>query len=108
MILHQHLVPFIFFIGLVNAYSVGKIIIAHLTLSPKFPYRNSLIAPIGLAVVDSIGPKIGLWPSALGDGTYQIAFMFACLGLGVGVYGSFVVSCLHGQKPWRHANRELV
>ena len=75
-----------------NAYSVGKIITAHLTKSPKFPYTNSLMTPLSLAVIDSIGPRLGLWPSVLGDGTYQIAFMFACLGLGVGVYGSFVVS----------------
>lgn len=92
VILHQHLVPFIFFIGLINAYAVGKIIIAHLTKSTKFPYGNILTVPLALAVVDSLGPHIGLWPSALGSGTYQIAFMFACLGFGIGVYGSFVVS----------------
>ena len=92
VILEQHLVPFVFFVGLMNAYSVGKIIVAHLTKNPKFPYTNSLMTPLTLAVVDSLGPKLGLWPSVLGDGTYQIAFMFACLGLGVGVYGSFVVS----------------
>ena len=92
VILEQHLVPLIFFVGLMNAYSVGKIIIAHLAKSPKFPYTNSLMTPLTLAVIDSLGPKLGLWPSVLGDGIYQIAFMFACLGLGVGVYGSFVAS----------------
>ena len=91
IILHHHLIPFVFYIGLINAYSVGQIIIGHLTKS-EFPYQNVLTIPIGLAVVDSLGPKIGLWPSVLGDGTYQISFMFACLGLGIGVYGSFVVS----------------
>ena len=92
IILHQHLVPFVFFVGLVNAYSVGQIIIAHLTKSPTFPYWNILAAPLALAVVDSLGLRLGLWPSVLGDGTYQIGFMFACLGLAIGVYGSFVVS----------------
>ena len=91
VILHHHLIPFVFYIGLINAYSVGQIIIGHLTKS-EFPYQNVLTIPIGLAVLDSLGPKTGLWPSALGDGTYQIGFMFACLGLGIGVYGSFVVS----------------
>jgi ethanolaminephosphotransferase len=90
VILHAHLVPFVFYVGLINAYSVGKIITAHLTKQPSFPYTNSLIIPLGLAVADSVGPHLGLWPSVLGDGVYQIAFMFACLGLGVGVYGSFV------------------
>ena len=92
IILEQHLIPFVFYIGLINAYMVGKIIIAHLTKSPKFPYRHSLMVPLAFGVIDSLGPKLGLWPSALGDDTYQIAFMFACLGLATGIYGSFVVS----------------
>ena len=63
-------------------------IVAHLTKNPEFPMYNVLVMPLGLAVLDSLGP----WPSALGDGTYQIAFVFCMLGLGVGVYGSFIVS----------------
>jgi len=90
IILHQHLVPFVFFVGLLNAYSVGQIIIAHLTKNENFPYENVLTWPLLLAVIDSAGLRLGLWPSVLGTGTYQIAFMFACLGLGIGVYGSFV------------------
>ena len=93
IILREHLIPFVFLAGLINAYMVGKIIIAHLTRSSHFPYRHSLMFPLAFGVVDSVGPKLGLWPSALGDDTYQIAFMFMCLGIGVGVYGSFVV-CL--------------
>jgi ethanolaminephosphotransferase len=92
IILHQHLVPFCFYLGLVNAYSVGKTIIAHLVKSPRFPYTNSLIWPLAIGVADSLGPFLGLWPSVLGDDMYQVAFMFASLGLAVGVYGSFVVS----------------
>ena len=92
IILNYHLIPFVFYVGLINAYSVGQIIIAHLTKSPKFPYQNILTIPLALAVLDSLGPILGLWPSALGDGTYQIAFVFLCAGLAVGVYGSFVVS----------------
>jgi ethanolaminephosphotransferase len=91
VILHQHLVPFVFFVGLLNAYSVGQIIIAHLTKNENFPYENVLTWPLLLAAIDSAGLRLGLWPSVLGTGTYQIAFMFACLGLGIGVYGSFVV-----------------
>ena len=97
IILHHHLVPFIFYVGIINAYSVGQIIIAHLTQNPKFPYQNVLVVPLTLAVVDSVGLRLGLWPSVLGAGTYQIAFMFACLGLGIGVYGSFVVSIACGR-----------
>jgi ethanolaminephosphotransferase len=88
-ILHNHLVPFVFFVGLVNAYSVGQIIVAHLAKA-RFPYYNILVVPLALGVVDSLGPRLGLWPSALGDGVYQVAFVFLCLGLGLGVYGSFV------------------
>jgi len=88
-ILHNHLVPFVFFVGLVNAYSVGQMIVAHLAKA-RFPYYNILVVPLALGVVDSLGPRLGLWPSALGDGVYQVAFVFLCLGLGLGVYGSFV------------------
>jgi ethanolaminephosphotransferase len=95
-ILHNHLVPFVFFAGLVNAYSVGQIITAHL-VKLDFPYYNVLVLPIAYGVFDSLGPflqrHLGLgWPSALGDGGYQVAYAFCMLGMAIGVYGSFVVS----------------
>ncbi|KAH8196564.1 hypothetical protein TruAng_009258 [Truncatella angustata] len=96
----QHLVPFVVFAGLVNAYSVGQMITAHLVRLP-FPYWNVLVVPIALGVLDSVGPllqkHIGWasgWPSALGDDVYQVAFMFSMLGMAVGVYGSFVVDVI--------------
>lgn len=89
IILHQHLIPFSFYVGLINAYSVGQMIVAHLA-KDRFPYQNVLVAPLAWSILDSLGPKVGLWPSALGDGVYQVAFVFLCLGLGLGVYGSFV------------------
>lgn len=99
-ILHNHLVPFVFFAGLVNAYSVGQIITAHL-VQLDFPYGNVLVLPIAYGVFDSLGPVLqqnfGVgWPSALGDGGYgyQVAYMFSMLGMAIGVYGSFVVSTL--------------
>lgn len=108
IILNHHLIPFVFYMGLINAYSVGQIIIAHLTKNPDFPMYNVLTLPLALAVLDSLGPAVGVWPSALGNGTYQIAFVFLCMGLGFGVYGSFVVSrffslCLLGDglEDWR-------
>lgn len=90
VILNHHLIPFVFYAGLINAYYVGRMIVAHLTKDPEFPMHNVLTLPLGLAVVDSLGPTLGLWPSALGFGTYQIAFVFMLMGLGFGVYGSFV------------------
>ena len=119
-ILHQHLVPFVLFAGIVNAYSVGQMITAHL-VQLDFPYTNVLTLPLAWGVVDSLGPWLqrqdhGIawlgWPSALGDGVYQVAFMFSLLGLAVGVYGSFVVDvivticdyldiwCLTIKHPW--------
>ena len=88
--------PFVFYAGLVNAYSVGQMITAHLVLL-DFPYYNVLVLPLAFAVIDSLGPvlqnNIGLgWPSALGDGVYQVAYVFCMLGMAIGVYGSFVVS----------------
>jgi ethanolaminephosphotransferase len=100
-ILHNHLVPFVLFAGIVNAYSVGQIITAHL-VKLDFPYTNVLAWPLAWGVGDSLGPwlqrtfgnnKLG-WPSALGDDVYQVAFMFCMLGAAVGVYGSFVVDVI--------------
>jgi len=100
-ILHNHLVPFVLFAGLVNAYSVGQMITAHL-VKLEFPYWNVIVVPLAFGVIDSIGPVLlayspipGLgWPSALGDDVYQVAFMFCMLGAAVGVYGSFVVDVI--------------
>lgn len=101
-ILHNHLVPFVFFAGLVNAYSVGQMITAHL-VKLDFPYYNVLNLPIAYGVFDSMGPflqeHIGVgWPSALGDGGYQVAYCFCMLGMAIGIYGSFVVSTLKLQS----------
>ncbi|KAH8802821.1 sn-1,2-diacylglycerol cholinephosphotransferase-like protein [Xylogone sp. PMI_703] len=98
IILYQHLVPFVFFTGLVNAYSVGQIITAHL-VKLDFPYYNVLALPLMYGVVDSLGPvlqqHLGFgWPSALGSDTYQVAFSFSMLGIAIGVYGSFVVDVI--------------
>lgn len=88
--------PFVFFAGLVNAYSVGQMITAHL-VKLDFPYQNVLVVPLAWGVFDSLGPflqaHLGVgWPSALGHGVYQVAFVFSMLGMAIGVYGSFVVS----------------
>ncbi|KAK1967808.1 CDP-alcohol phosphatidyltransferase [Colletotrichum sublineola] len=115
-ILYSHLVPFVFFAGVVNAYSVGQMITAHL-VKLDFPYWNVLGLPLAFGVADALGPKLqeyfGFgWPSALGDDVYQVAFMFLMLGMAVGVYGSFVVDvivticdyldiwCLTIKHPW--------
>ena len=123
-ILHKHLVPFVLYVGLINAYSVGQMITAHLTKAP-FPYQNVLVLPLIYGVVDALGPSLQShfgfgWPSALGDGVYQVAFMFSCLGLAVGVYGSFVVDvivsicdyldiwCLTIKHPWTEEDEKKV
>ncbi|KAJ4417588.1 Phosphotransferase [Gnomoniopsis sp. IMI 355080] len=100
-ILHNHLVPFAVFCGLVNAYSVGQIITAHL-VKLDYPYTNVLILPLAYGVIDSLGPFLQYeaghpwlgWPSALGDGVYQVAYMFLMLGCAIGIYGSFVVDVI--------------
>ncbi len=124
-ILRNHLVPFAVFAGMVNAYSVGQMITAHLVKLP-FPYWNVMVIPLACGVIDSLGPLLlrygpvpGLgWPSALGDGVYQVAFMFCMLGMAVGVYGSFVVDvivticdyldiwCLTIKHPWVEGQEE--
>jgi len=98
IILYHHIVPFVFFAGIVNAYSVGQIITAHL-VKLDFPYYNVLALPLIYGVADSLGPflqqHVGFgWPSALGDDVYQVAFAFSMLGIAIGVYGSFVVDVI--------------
>jgi ethanolaminephosphotransferase len=107
-ILNTHLVPYAFFLGLVNAFSVGRIITAHLVKS-SFPYRNPLFIPLAFGVLDSIGPAVSAltydpvtetsrlgWPSSLGVGPsqYQTAYVFLSLGVGIGVYGMFVIDVI--------------
>ena len=107
-ILHNHLVPFAFYVGLINAFSVGRMIVSHLTKS-RFPRGNVLIFPLIYGVADSLGPWLQQnaskfvgeeygwyfgWPSALGDDVYQVAFVFMCLGLAIGVHGSFIVDVI--------------
>ena len=94
-ILESYTVPFGLYVGLINAYAVGRMIVGHLVKS-GFPYHNILLYPLALGVLDNIGPVLGLWSSpVLGNGTGQVPFVFGCLGMAVGVYGSFVV-CLFG------------
>jgi ethanolaminephosphotransferase len=95
VILKNHLIPFILYAGLINAYSVGQIIVAHL-VKADFPYYNVLLVPLTFGVIDSLGPHLGLWPSALGNDVYQVAFMFMSLGIAVGMYGCFAVCDRHG------------
>ena len=97
-ILTHHLVPFVFYVGLINAYSVGQIITAHLVVL-DFPYQNIIAFPLTFGIIDALGPRLQQlfgfgWPSALGEDIYQVAFMFTCLGLAVGIYGSFVVDVI--------------
>ncbi|KAG6055305.1 hypothetical protein E4U17_007701 [Claviceps sp. LM77 group G4] len=98
IVLNHHLVPFVFFTGIVNAYSVGQMITAHLVKLP-FPYWNVLAIPLAFGVIDSLAPlclqRFGIgWPSALGNDEYQVSYSFLMLGLALGVYGSFVVDVI--------------
>ncbi|RAH75576.1 aminoalcoholphosphotransferase [Aspergillus aculeatinus CBS 121060] len=88
-ILENYAIPFCLYVGLVNAYAVGRMIIAHLTKT-SFPYFNMLLVPLALATIDSVGDKYGVWSSLLGGEVGQAAFLWVCLGLSIGVYGSFV------------------
>ena len=99
-ILENYMVPFCLYVGMINAYAVGKMICAHL-VKASFPYFNMLLIPLALAVLDSAGAVFGYWPSLLGDGVRQIAFVWVCLGLSIGVYGSFVVSVMHDHSRAR-------
>lgn len=90
IILTQHAIPFTLYVGLLNAYSVGQMIVAHLIKS-EFPYYNVLLLPIAFGVVDSAASAFGIWNSMVGNEIGQVVFVYLCLGLALGVYGTFVV-----------------
>lgn len=98
-ILENHLVSFTLYVGLINAYSVGRMIVRHL-VKGSFPYSNILMCPLAIGVFDSLGPVLGFWPSALGDGIRPVVLVLLSLGLAFGVYGSFVVCILLAHLPW--------
>ncbi|KAF7131013.1 hypothetical protein CNMCM5793_003948 [Aspergillus hiratsukae] len=91
IILEHYSIPFMLLVGLINAYAVGNMIVAHL-IKADFPFSHIFmgIAPLALGVLDSAAPLLGLWQSVLGDESGQVAYLFGCLGLAIGVYGSFV------------------
>jgi ethanolaminephosphotransferase len=91
-VLHHHLIPFIFFCGLTNAYSVGQMIIAHLT-KQEFPMYNVLNLPLFIAVVDGAGRATGLWTGVVAQ-EIEVGYLYGCLGLAIGVYGSFVIDVI--------------
>lgn len=92
VILENHTIAFGLYVGLINAYAVGRMIVGHLVQS-GFPYHNILLYPLGLGVLDSAGVAVGIWETpVLGHESNQVMFVFGCLGLAVGIYGSFVVS----------------
>lgn len=93
-VLFHHLIPFLLFIGIASAYQVGLIITAHLVHAP-YPYTNVLFIPMIFGIVDALAPRlVPGWKSALGDGQYVVGYMFLCLGLCLGVHGSFVVDVI--------------
>ena len=98
-ILTGHLIPFTLYVALINAHSVGRIIVGHL-VKAEFPYSNILSWPLALAVLDNIPAAFGLWPSFLGDGNGQVLFVYLCVGLSLGVYGSFVVRKISSERAY--------
>ncbi|KAH1525092.1 hypothetical protein KXW35_005746 [Aspergillus fumigatus] len=90
-ILEHYTIPFMLLVGLINAYAVGNMIVAHL-IKADFPFSRIFIGivPLALGVLDGAAPLLGLWQSVLGSESGQVAYLFGCLGLAIGVYGSFV------------------
>lgn len=84
-ILHYHLLPLMITIGAIFAFTVGRIILAHVT-KQDFPYCNPLL----------FLPSIGLLAKFIGsyfqwdEEQTGISIIWAGLGLSVGIYGAFI------------------
>ncbi|BFZ64643.1 Phosphotransferase [Saitoella coloradoensis] len=86
----EHLIPLMLFIGAVLAYMVGLMIISHVS-HQSFPHFNILLLPIIYASLDStILPLLFSLPSTISPSNSPL-YVLACLGLAMGVYGSFVM-----------------
>ncbi|KAI5300684.1 hypothetical protein KEM56_002268 [Ascosphaera pollenicola] len=77
----------ILYVGLMNAFSVSQMICAHVTKAP-FPYRNILTLPLYIAISDCLGRHMGFYSECI-MGNHS-TFIYASLGLALGVYGSFI------------------
>lgn len=89
-VMNRHIFPFILYVGLINAYVVGQMIVAHL-VKTEFPHKNILLFPLAMGAIDSLGPKYGWYETSFI--TDHAVYVWMCFGLALGVYGSFVVRC---------------
>jgi len=48
---------------------------------------------LGLAIIDTLGRNMGIWSGVIGE-EYEVAYMFGCLGLVIGIWGGFVLEVI--------------
>jgi ethanolaminephosphotransferase len=101
-IVHHHLLPTSLYLGVVFAYTVGTIIISHVS-EKDFPYWNITFLPllIGLAdvyITPYFRPYCPSWILICREpyisGEYVLGSVLMAFGLSLGVYGGFVVDCI--------------
>ncbi|ANB13357.1 diacylglycerol cholinephosphotransferase [Sugiyamaella lignohabitans] len=88
-ILYGYLLPLAFATGIISAFTVGRIITAHVT-SQKFPLWNPLLFMPSIGIAVNILSKLFGWDETLSE----VAAVWAGLGLSIGVYGSFIAEII--------------
>ncbi|KAJ1959289.1 hypothetical protein GGI12_004413 [Dipsacomyces acuminosporus] len=91
VILSQHLVLFLLFVGFAFSYIVGRVIVAHVTGAP-FPKLNRMHIPIFLGTINAITPYVGL--TKVFDGQNEVYLVWACLIYTAAQYAHFAVEVI--------------
>ncbi|KAJ2961355.1 hypothetical protein NQZ79_g3358 [Umbelopsis isabellina] len=92
-IVHEHLLPFVLYIGASFGYQVGLIITAHLTKAP-FPYFNLMLVPLAIGCINANLPNIiGIEPFF--QGKKELPFLWSCFAFSILVYAHFAISVIN-------------
>ncbi|KAI9506981.1 hypothetical protein GGI25_006123 [Coemansia spiralis] len=92
MVLREHLVAFLLFVGFAFSYIVGRVIVAHVTGAP-FPKLNRMHIPIFFGTTNAIAPHIGL--TKMFDGQNELILIWLCLGYTAIQYAHFALEVIN-------------
>ncbi|KAF8985634.1 hypothetical protein BGZ46_003034 [Entomortierella lignicola] len=91
-IVHQHLLPWILYIGLSFGYSVGLMITAHVTHQP-FPMFNIAFLPLIVGAFNANLPLLG-FERIFGSHVENI-YLWSCLAFSAAAYTHFAISVVN-------------
>ncbi|KAI8319250.1 Choline/ethanolaminephosphotransferase [Martensiomyces pterosporus] len=91
VILSEHLVLFLLFVGFAFSYIVGRVIVAHVTGAP-FPKLNRMHIPVFLGTANALAPHVGL--TKVFDGQSEVYLVWVCLAYTAAQYAHFALEVI--------------